>query len=63
MRGDSLYCRFADVGHPAQRSDGALADVPLMDPAIFLITAGTLGWDFAIAKPLPPLLLAYLAAR
>ena len=36
---------------------------PLMDPAIFLITAGTLGWDFAIAKPLPPLLLAYLAAR
>jgi uncharacterized membrane protein YraQ (UPF0718 family) len=36
---------------------------PLMDPAIFLITAGTLGWDFTIAKPLPPLLLAYLAAR
>ena len=23
---------------------------PLMDPAMFLITAGTLGWDFAIAK-------------
>lgn len=25
---------------------------PLMDPAMFLITAGTLGWDFAIAKTL-----------
>ncbi|WP_421906298.1 permease [Mameliella sp.] len=23
---------------------------PLMDPAMFLITAGTLGWDFAVAK-------------
>lgn len=23
---------------------------PLMDPAMFLITSGTLGWDFAIAK-------------
>lgn len=25
---------------------------PLMDPAMFLITAGTLGWDFAMAKTL-----------
>ncbi len=25
---------------------------PLMDPAMFLITSGTLGWDFAIAKTL-----------
>ncbi|MEM8773932.1 MAG: permease [Pseudomonadota bacterium] len=25
---------------------------PLMDPAMFLITAGTLGWDFAIGKTL-----------
>ena len=23
---------------------------PLMDPAMFLITSGTLGWDFAVAK-------------
>lgn len=25
---------------------------PLMDPAMFLITSGTLGWDFAVAKTL-----------
>ncbi len=25
---------------------------PLMDPAMFLITSGTLGWDFALAKTL-----------
>lgn len=25
---------------------------PIMDPAMFLITSGTLGWDFAIAKTL-----------
>ena len=25
---------------------------PLMDPAMFIITSGTLGWDFAIAKAL-----------
>lgn len=30
---------------------------PLMDPAMFLITAGTLGWEFAIAKGLAAIAL------
>ncbi|MEL6242682.1 MAG: permease [Pseudomonadota bacterium] len=30
---------------------------PLMDPAMFLITSGTLGWDFAIAKTIAAICL------
>ena len=33
---------------------------PLMDPAMFLITAGTLGWDFAVAKTVAAISLGIL---
>ncbi len=33
---------------------------PLMDPAMFLITSGTLGWDFAVAKTLAAVSLGLL---
>ncbi len=33
---------------------------PLMDPAMFLITAGTLGWEFAIAKTIAAIGLGLL---
>jgi len=33
---------------------------PLMDPAMFLITSGTLGWDFAIAKTLAAISIGLL---
>lgn len=33
---------------------------PLMDPAMFLVTAGTLGWEFAIAKGLAAIALGIM---
>ncbi len=33
---------------------------PLMDPAMFLITSGTLGWDFAIAKTVSAIALGLM---
>lgn len=33
---------------------------PLMDPAMFLVTAGTLGWEFAVAKGVAAIMLGIL---
>jgi uncharacterized membrane protein YraQ (UPF0718 family) len=38
------------AGAPLVGRHGVLAVVPLMDPAMFAITAGGLGFDFAVAK-------------
>ena len=38
------------VGAPLSAVMAFWLSSPLMDPPMFLITAGTLGWDFAIAK-------------
>ena len=38
------------VGAPLSAVMAFWLSSPLMDPAMFLITSGTLGWDFAIAK-------------
>ena len=38
------------IGAPLSAVMAFWLSSPLMDPAMFLITSGTLGWDFAVAK-------------
>ena len=52
MLGDAFIAAFLTLGTPLSTLMAFWLSSPLMDPAMFLITAGTLGWDFAIAKTL-----------
>jgi len=49
-----LIAALLSMGVPVAGVMAFWLSSPLMDPSMFLLTLGTLGLQFAIAKPLPP---------